>query len=174
MIDTEKIPLTEADTAAYDSTAQILKAAMAYVNPSIGRMMAIMAKSIELRHMMQYLDQGGVSACGVNNRAIPPEEVIRDLRKYCGAKEKEQLDRCLNMMNMAKMYEMYRNFSGSGDLSAMASMMASASGADSGESTNRDGNTCSASDTDYLRKMQSMLTPEQIQLIRHMNGQQNT
>lgn len=39
MIDTEKIPLTEADTAAYDSTAQILKAAMAYVNPSIGRMM---------------------------------------------------------------------------------------------------------------------------------------
>ena len=155
MIDTEKIPLTEADTAAYDSTAQILKAAMAYVNPSIGRMMAVMAKSIELRHMMQYLDQGGVSACGVNNRAIPP-------------------DRCLNMMNMAKMYEMYRNFSGSGDLSAMASMMASASGADSGESTNRDGNTCSASDTDYLRKMQSMLTPEQIQLIRHMNGQQNT
>ena len=81
MIDTEKIPLTEADTAAYDSTAQILKAAMAYVNPSIGRMMAVMAKSIELRHMMQYLDQGGVSACGVNNRAIPPEEVIRDLRK---------------------------------------------------------------------------------------------
>lgn len=125
MIDTEKIPLTEADTAAYDSTAQILKAAMAYVNPSIGRMMAVMAKSIELRHMMQYLDQGGVSACGVNNRAIPPEEVIRDLRKYCGAKEKEQLDRCLNMMNMAKMYDMYRNFSGSGDLSAMASMMAS-------------------------------------------------
>ena len=60
MIDTEKIPLTEADTAAYDSTAQILKAAMAYVNPSIGRMMAVMAKSIELRHMMQYLDQGGV------------------------------------------------------------------------------------------------------------------
>ena len=57
MIDTEKIPLTEADTAAYDSTAQILKAAMAYVNPSIGRMMAVMAKSIELRHMMQYLDQ---------------------------------------------------------------------------------------------------------------------
>lgn len=56
MIDTEKIPLTEADTAAYDSTAQILKAAMAYVNPSIGRMMAVMAKSIELRHMMQYLD----------------------------------------------------------------------------------------------------------------------
>ena len=97
MIDTEKIPLTEADTAAYDSTAQILKAAMAYVNPSIGRMMAVMAKSIELRHMMQYLDQGGVSACGVNNRAIPPEEVIRDLRKYCGAKEKEQLDRCLNI-----------------------------------------------------------------------------
>ena len=96
------------------------------------------------------------------------------MRKYCGAKEKEQLDRCLNMMNMAKMYDMYRNFSGSGDLSAMASMMASASGADSGESTNRDGNTCSASDTDYLRKMQSMLTPEQIQLIRHMNGQQNT
>lgn len=49
MIDTEKIPLTEADTAAYDSTAQILKAAMAYVNPSIGRMMAVMAKSIELQ-----------------------------------------------------------------------------------------------------------------------------
>ena len=77
MIDTEKIPLTEADTAAYDSTAQILKAAMAYVNPSIGRMMAVMAKSIELRHMMQYLDQGGVSACGVNRSYPGFEKVLR-------------------------------------------------------------------------------------------------
>ena len=49
MIDTEKIPLTEADTAAYDSTAQILKAAMAYVNPSIGRMMAVMATTAQFR-----------------------------------------------------------------------------------------------------------------------------
>lgn len=30
-MDAEKIPLTEADTASYDSTAQMLKAAMAYV-----------------------------------------------------------------------------------------------------------------------------------------------
>ena len=34
-MDAEKIPLTEADTASYDSTAQMLKAAMAYVNPSL-------------------------------------------------------------------------------------------------------------------------------------------
>lgn len=111
-MDAEKIPLTEADTASYDSTAQMLKAAMAYVNPSLGKMMAVMAKSIELQHMVQYLNQGGIRACGVSNRSIPPEEVLRDLRKYCGSKEKEQLDRCLNLMNMAKMYEMYRNFSG--------------------------------------------------------------
>lgn len=170
-MDTEKIPLTEADTASYDSTAQMLKAAMAYVNPSLGKMMAVMAKSIELQHMMQYLNQGGISACGVSNRSIPPEEVLRDLRKYCGAKEKEQLDRCLNLMNMAKMYEMYRNFSGSGDLSAMASMMSSAAGTGGGETAGTSG---SAGDNEYFRKMQSMLTPEQIQLIRNIGNQQNT
>lgn len=153
---------------------------MAYVNPSLGRMLAVMAKSIELQHMMQYLNQGGVSACGLSNRSIPPEEIIRDLRKYCGTREKEQLDRCLNMMNMAKMYEMYRNFAGSGDLSAMASMMASAAGTSSASSaaggtdaseSQRDNNY---NDSDYLRKMQSMLTPEQIQLIRNISSQQNT
>lgn len=101
-MDAEKIPLTEADTASYDSTAQMLKAAMAYVNPSLGKMMAVMAKSIELQHMMQYLNQGGISACGVSNRSIPPEEVLRDLRKYCGSKEKEQLDRCLNLIEYGK------------------------------------------------------------------------
>ena len=170
-MDTEKIPLTEADTASYDSTAQMLKAAMAYVNPSIGKMMAVMAKSIELQHMMQYLNKGDVSACDVSNRSIPPEEVLRDLRKYCGAKEKEQLDRCLNLMNMAKMYEMYRHFSESGDLSAMASMMASAAGTGSGETSNASGST---GDNEYLRKMQTMLTPEQIQLIRNIGNQQNT
>ena len=153
---------------------------MAYVNPSLGKMLAVMAKSIELQHMMQHLNQGGISACGLSSRSIPPEEIIRDLRKYCGAREKEQLDRCLNMMNMAKMYEMYRNFAGSGDLSAMASMMSSAAvtssagpaagGMESSESQ-RDNNY---NDSDYLRKMQSMLTPEQIQLIRNISSQQNT
>ena len=170
-MDTEKIPLTEADTASYDSTAQILKAAMAYVNPSIGKMMAVMAKSIELQHMVQYLNQGGISACSVSKRSISPEEVLRDLRKYCGSKEKEQLDRCLNLMNMVKMYEMYRNFSGSGDLSTMASMMSSEAGTGSEETSNASGST---DDNEYLRKMQSMLTPEQIKLIRNIGNQQNT
>lgn len=177
--------MTEADTASYDSTAQILKAAMAYVNPSLGRMLAVMAKSIELQHMMQYVNHGGVSACGLSNRSIPPEEVLRDLRKYCGTREKEQLDRCLNMMNMAKMYEMYKNFAGSGDLSAMASMMSSAAGT-STTGTSSAGSAAGGTDApesqrgnnygdnDYLRKMQSMLTPEQIQLIRNISSQQNT
>lgn len=165
---------------SYDSTAQMLKAAMAYVNPSLGKMLAVMAKSIELQHMMQHLNQGGVSACGLSNRSIPPEEIIRDLRKYCGAREKEQLDRCLNMMNMAKMYEMYRNFSGSGDLSAVASMMASAAGTSSagagamGADAFSGSNYNNSNENDYLRKMQSMLTPEQIQLIRNISSQQNT
>ncbi|MFQ9389096.1 MAG: hypothetical protein ACLR1V_10195 [Coprococcus sp.] len=57
-MDAEKIPLTEADTASYDSTAQMLKAAMAYVNPSLGKMMAVMAKSIELQHMMPVFEPG--------------------------------------------------------------------------------------------------------------------
>ena len=61
--------------------------------------------------------------------------------------------------------------SGSGDLSAMASMMSSAAGTGSGEAAGTSG---SAGDNDYFRKMQSMLTPEQIQLIRNIGNQQNT
>lgn len=148
MIDKEKISLTEADTASYDATAQILKAAMAYVNPSIGKAMGIMAKSIELQHLIQYMDRSGVSACDIKNRSVPPEEVIRDLRKYCGTREREQLDRCLNLMNMIKMYEVYKNFSGSTDHTG--------------------------GEADYLKKMQAMLTPEQIELIHHLQNQQNT
>lgn len=168
MIDQEKISLTEADTASYDPSAQILKAAMAYVDPTIGKIMAVIAKSIELQHMIHYTTSEGVSACDFRNRSHSPEEVMRDLRKYCGTREREQLDRCLNMMNLLKMYEMYKNVSDFSDLSAVTSAMSSAKKDNTTASTEADD-----ADT-YLKKMQSMLTPEQIQLIRHINEQQNT
>lgn len=50
-------------------------------------------------------------------------------------------------------------------------MMSSAAGTDSGEAAGTSG---SAGDNEYFRKMQSMLTPEQIQLIRNIGNQQNT
>ena len=44
---------------------------------------------LEAEHTVSYTHL--ISACGVSNRSIPPEEALRDLRKYCGSKEKEQL-----------------------------------------------------------------------------------
>ena len=75
-MDTQNMHLTEADAISYDTTSQILKAATAYVDPNVGRMFAVIAKSIELQNMMNYLSQnGGVSALSTGHRQIPPEEI---------------------------------------------------------------------------------------------------
>lgn len=172
VIDTQNMHLTEADAISYDTTSQILKAATAYVDPAVGRLFAVIAKSIELQNMMHYLDQnGGVSACGTGGRPIPPEEILKDLRKYCSPKEKEQLDKCLNFMNMAKMYEMYKNLAGSADMSS-APFFASA---DSREPSFTKSEPASASSgaNDYLKHMQSLLTPEQLQLLNNISSQQH-
>ena len=155
VIDTQNMHLTEADSASYDSVSQMLKAATAYVSPDAGKILAILAKSIELQHMIEYLSSGSVSACGTGGRQIPPEEILKDLRKYCGPKEREQLDKCLNIMNMAKMYEIYKNLAGT---PASAAQTAPLSGADN----------------DYLKHMQSLLTPEQLQLLNNISNQQHT
>lgn len=168
IINTQNLHLTDADNVSYDATSQILKAATAYVNPNVGKMLAVLAKSIELQHMMDYLNNSGVSACSLNNRQIPPEEILKDLRKYCEKKEKEQLDKCLNIMNMAKMYELYKNFAGSGDMASAASAMANASMTGSLPSPPP------GTDNDYLKHMQSLLTPEQLQLLNNISNQQNT
>lgn len=172
--------LTEADSASYDALSQVLKAATAYVNPSIGKMLAVMAKSIELQHMMDYLNKGSVSACSTGGRQIPPEEILKDLRKYCGPKEKEQLDKCLNILNMAKMYEIYKNLAGAADMASAASAMANmASMPHPPQAANvsmPQGNPSGppGADHDYLKHMQSLLTPEQLQLLNNISNQQHT
>lgn len=166
VIDAQNVHLTEADAISYDTTSQILKAATAYVDPNVGRMFAVIAKAIELQNMMSYLEQnGGVSACSTGNRQIPPEEILKDLRKYCSPKEREQVDKCLNFMNMAKMYEMYKNLAGSADMASAPGFFANAG--------NREPTSApSGNDNDYLRHMQSLLTPEQLQLLNNISSQQ--
>lgn len=168
-IDTQNIHLTEADAMSYDTASQILKAATAYVTPSVGRAFAVMSKIIELQHMIAFLDQNGsVSACSTGSRQIPPEEILKDLRKYCGPKEREQLDKCLNLMNMAKMYEMYKNLAGAAGTADTPPFPGSRASSGSREAAP------SGTDNDYLRHMQSLLTPEQIQLLNTISSQQHT
>ncbi|MGN0203191.1 MAG: hypothetical protein ACI4BB_01515 [Coprococcus sp.] len=182
VIDTQNMHLTEADSASYDSVSQVLKAATAYVSPDAGKILAIIAKSIELQHMIDYLNSGSVSACSTGGRQIPPEEIIKDLRKYCGPKEKEQLDKCLNIMNMAKMYEIYKNLAGSADIASAASAFNNASSVMSHTQQSMShapaaANTSSSpsgADNDYLKYMQSLLTPEQLQLLNNISNQQHT
>lgn len=180
VIDTQNMHLTEADSASYDSVSQMLKAATAYVSPSAGRFLAIMAKSIELQHMLNYLNTSSVSACSTGGRQIPPEEILKDLRKYCGPKEREQLDKCLNIMNMAKMYEIYKNLAGSTDMAQAASAMDNA--ANMPYVPPMTGAPVSAAkppppagvDNEYMKHIQSLLTPEQLQLLNNISNQQHT
>ena len=170
-MDTQNMHLTEADAISYDTTSQILKAATAYVDPNVGRMFAVIAKSIELQNMMNYLSQnGGVSALSTGHRQIPPEEILKDLRKYCSPKEKEQLDKCLNLMNMAKMYEMYKNLAGSADMASAPFFGASGSR----DAAPQNHEPASSGANDYLKHMQSLLTPEQLQLLNNISNQQRT
>ena len=75
-------------------------------------------------------------------------------------------------MNMAKMYEMYKNLAGSADM-ASAPFFGAAGSRDAAPQ-NHEPASASSGANDYLKHMQSLLTPEQLQLLNNISNQQRT
>lgn len=90
MTECEKIVLTEFDIATCGTSLQLLKAYLPYTDCSTQRLLAIMIRFIELTQTFQFYD--GLTHSPLNKSADSPEQVIRDISRFCPPKDAEMLN----------------------------------------------------------------------------------
>lgn len=140
--ETTYIPLTELDRQSFQGTSQMLKAAVTYMDPSSGKMLAMLARILELKQTVNLFNQEKISICSVPPDGHRPgiEEILKDIRKYCAPAEAEQIDQFLNILNAVRLYNQYNELTKNTDFSSMMNQM---------------------------NQMKNMnITPEQIQMIQ--------
>ena len=65
------IPLTELDKQTYCGPAQMLKAAVSYMDPSSGKMLAMLARMMEFRQTLELFEKEQISICSLSGGNVP-------------------------------------------------------------------------------------------------------
>lgn len=89
--ETTYIPLTELDRQSFQGTSQMLKAAVTYMDPSSGKMLAMLARMLELKQTINLFNQEQISICSVPTDGHRPES-----RKFSRISANTALPRRLN------------------------------------------------------------------------------
>ena len=114
------IKLTKLDEQTFNGMSQVLKAATAYMEPSAAKTVAVLAKIMELRNTLAYMNQSQpLQACSIGGHRPDTQEMLQDLRKYCDGAEAQSIDRILNMMKMGKFYEKFKALENSPEFRTM-------------------------------------------------------
>lgn len=91
-------------------TAEIIKAAIPYVDPKTKGLAELFAKLLDLMGSLKTVKtSGNVAAYGFQGIKIDVEGLLNGIRPICIGKELEFVDRILNIFNMKKVFEMYNN-----------------------------------------------------------------
>ncbi len=99
-------------------TADIIKAAIPYVDGPLKGMAELFAKLLELMGRPKTQGKGiRLLSFGAEGTNLDVEGLLKGIRPVCNAKEQEIVDRILNIFNMKRMFEMYNNM-----MSAMKTM----------------------------------------------------
>lgn len=69
--ETTYIPLTELDRQSFQGTSQMLKAAVTYMDPSSGKMLAMLARMLELKQTINLFNQEQISICSGSDGRTP-------------------------------------------------------------------------------------------------------
>lgn len=148
--DPQDLKITELDSRVSKGPANMLKAAIPYLDSGAAKTVALLAKTLELKNTLEYFsEETPISAASSDGKKPNPEEMLKDIRKYCNDEERERIDNLLNFINMSRMYETYKNLTGAMPKAAPTP-----------------GN-------DFMSSIQPMLTPEQLQMLQLISQQQN-
>lgn len=95
----------------YMHTAEIMKAALPYVDVQTKTTMEFMYKLFDFMGSFKNLTKPiNMAACGFQNPKINIEGLLNGIRPLCSSKERELVDRILNIFNIKRMYETYNNY----------------------------------------------------------------
>lgn len=102
----------------FSHTAEIIKAAIPYVDGKIKGMAETFAKLLDLMGSFKSTGKSGtLAASGLQGTKIDLEGLLRGIRPICTLHEQEIVDKILNIFNMKRTFEMYNNM-----MSAMNAM----------------------------------------------------
>ena len=91
-------------------TAEIIKAALPYIDSHNKIMVEFIMKVIELIGYIKTLKNSlSLAACGYEAGKIDLEGMLNNIRPVCNKKERDIIDKILNIFNMKRAMEMYNN-----------------------------------------------------------------
>ncbi|MDF2485257.1 MAG: hypothetical protein K0R46_1425 [Herbinix sp.] len=102
----------------YLHTAEIMKATLPYFDSMTKIRMEFFTKILDLMGSLNNLSgRNSMVACGSESLSIDFEGLLNSIRPLCEGKERDMIDRILNIFNIKRMFEMYNNM-----MSAMKTM----------------------------------------------------
>ncbi len=106
----DDIYFTPLDTQTLDPKFQMFKALIPYIDQSYRKNAALVVRFMELIETKNFFEQTPeLSACGINPKNRSPEEILKDIQKYCMDNEAHQIEQILNILNMIKTYDKYKD-----------------------------------------------------------------
>ncbi|MDF2944040.1 MAG: hypothetical protein K0S01_2898 [Herbinix sp.] len=92
-------------------TAEIMKAALPFIDSKSRVMAEFFTKILDLMGSMKSMtNKVSMSAYGNEGEKIDVEGLLNGIRPLCNNKERESVDKILNIFNAKRMFEMYNNF----------------------------------------------------------------
>ncbi len=94
----------------YMHTAELMKASLPYFDDRTRSKVELVSKIFDLMGSLNILGRESMVACGYGTFNIDVEGLLSGIRPICDHRERETIDRILNIFNAKRMFEMYNNF----------------------------------------------------------------
>ncbi len=95
----------------YSHTAELMKASLPYFDSRTRSQVELFSKVLDLMGSLNSLTgRGRMVAYGYEAVSIDVEGLLNGIRPFCDQKEREFVDRILNIFNIKRIFEMYNNF----------------------------------------------------------------
>jgi len=158
-MDNESVKITPLDERTCYGQSQLIKALIPYLDPSMGQKLAMFARIMEMQTTIDFFNNPNtLEACGVGNKKMEPEELLKDIQQYVSGAEAETLDQILKFLNISKIYDKFNHLDNPSDIGQMMAEM----NPEFGRIDNNKG--------DLVNNLKAMLSPEQMQMFEALNA----
>ena len=94
----------------YSHTADMMKASLPFFDNATRSKVEILSKFLDFMGCINSFGRGSMVACGYEAVSVDIEGLLNGIKPLCDTREREFVDRILNIFNMKRMFEMYNNF----------------------------------------------------------------
>ncbi len=93
----------------YLHIAEIMKASLPYFDSASRVRLEFFSKLLDLMGNLSAISRNSMVACGYESTHVDVEGLLNGIRPVCNNRERDFVDRILNIFNMRRMFEMYNN-----------------------------------------------------------------